>query len=106
MINIKIGGPQAKVELQARKTLDGNLLIMDHDLIDIVVLPEDSKVVVFPKSQSIEDAYGTQSRFFEFLADKGIVIDRESVQGGNIFSSLEAPSCQASTLIPCRRPFM
>tara|TARA_Y100000310_G_C20373930_1_gene664847 strand:+ start:119 stop:625 length:507 start_codon:yes stop_codon:yes gene_type:complete len=100
MINIKIGGPQAKVELQARKTLDGNLLIMDHDLIDIVVLPEDSKVVVFPKSQSVEDAYGTQSRFFEFLADKGI-IDRESVQGGNIFSSLECallPSKHANPL--------
>ncbi len=89
MINIKIGGPQASVELRSRKTLDGSLLIMDHDLIDIVVLPEDGKVVVFPKSQSVEDAYSTQSRFFEFLADKGI-IDRESVQGGNIFSSLEA----------------
>jgi hypothetical protein len=88
MINIKIGGPQASVELQARRTLEGNLLIMDHDLIDIVLLPESSKLMAFPKSQSIEDCYNTQTRFFDFLGDKG-VIDRASVQGGNIFSSLE-----------------
>jgi hypothetical protein len=89
MIKIHVGGPQATVELQARKTLDGSLLIMDHDIIDIVLLPEGSKVLTFPKSESVKDAYGTQSRFFHFLADKG-VIDRSSVQGGNIFSSLEA----------------
>ena len=89
MIKIHVGGPQATVELQARKTLDGNLLIMDHDIIDIVLMPEGSKVVSFPKSHSVEDAYGTQTRLFDFLVDKGIV-ERDSVQGGNIFSSLEA----------------
>ena len=30
MIKITIGGPQATVELQARKALDGSLLISDH----------------------------------------------------------------------------
>jgi len=89
MIKIHVGGPQATVSLQARKTLEGNLLIMDHDIIDIVLLPESSKVLAFPKSQSVEEAYGIQARFFDFLADKGI-IDRETVQGGNIFNSLEA----------------
>jgi len=89
MINIKIGGPQATVGLQARKTLEGNLLIMDHELIDIVLLPETSKVVTFPKSAAVEDPYGTQARFFDFLVDKGIVA-RDTIQGGNIFSSIEA----------------
>ena len=88
MINITVGGPQASVELQARKTLEGNLLIMDHDLIDIVLQPESLKIVTFPKSQSADDVYGAQSRFFDFLSDKGIV-DRQTVQGGNIFSSIE-----------------
>lgn len=88
MIKIRIGGPQATVELNARKTLEGNLLIIDHDIIDIVLIPESRKVLTFPKSQSIEDAYGTQNRFFEFLADKGIV-ERDSIQGGNIFNSVE-----------------
>jgi len=89
MIKIDIGGPQATIELNARKTLDGNLLIMDHDMIDIVVLPEGSKVIAFPKDISMEDTYSIQSRFFEYLADKGVV-DRNTVQGGNIFNSLEA----------------
>jgi len=89
MININIGGPQATKSFRARKTLDGNLMIMDHDIIDIVLLPESSKILTFPKSRSVEDAYNTQARFFDFLSDKGVV-DRETVQGGNIFRSLEA----------------
>ena len=48
MIKIKVGGPQATVELKARKALDGSLLIMDHKKIDIAVMPEQMKVVTFP----------------------------------------------------------
>jgi len=88
MIKIKIGGPQATIELYARKGLDGSLLIMDHTKIDIAVMPDKMKVVTFPKTTSTEDVYEYQNRLFEFLSDKG-VIDRQSVQGGNIFRSLE-----------------
>jgi len=88
MINIKIGGPQATVELKARKALDGSLLIMDHKKIDIAVMPEQMKVVTFPKTIATEDVYDYQNRLMEMLADKGI-IDRGSIQGGNIFRSLE-----------------
>jgi hypothetical protein len=88
MIKIKIGGPQATVELNARKSLDGSLLIMDHQKIDIAVVPEDMKVVTFPKNNATEDVYEYQNRLLELLADKG-VIDRATIQGGNIFRSLE-----------------
>jgi hypothetical protein len=88
MIKIKIGGPQATVELKARKGLDGSLLIMDHKKIDIAVMPEQNKVITFPKSSSTEDVYDYQNRLFELLADKG-VIDRSSIRGGNVFRSLE-----------------
>ena len=89
MIRIKIGGPQATVELNARKALDGSLLVMDHKKIDIAVLPDKMKVVTFPKTTATEDVYDYQNRLLEMLADKGI-IDRASIQGGNIFRSLEA----------------
>mgnify|MGYP003627735320 CR=1 FL=1 len=89
MINIKIGHPQTQVELKARKTLDGNLLILDHDMIDIALIPLENKVMSFPKTTAAEDSYGAQARLFEFLANNGIII-RESIQGGNIFNSLEA----------------
>jgi|TARA_R110000824_G_scaffold245596_1_gene434640 hypothetical protein len=88
MIKIKIGGPQATVELNARKALDGSLLIMDHKKIDIAVMPDQNKVVSFPKTTATEDVYDYQNRLFELLADKGIV-DRSSIQGGHVFRSLE-----------------
>jgi len=88
MITIKIGGPQATVELNARRALDGSLLILDHQKIDIVVTPKDMKVVTFPKSISTEDVYDFQNRLLELMADRGIV-DRATIQGGNVFRSLE-----------------
>ena len=88
MIKIKIGGPQATVELHARKSLDGSLLIMDHRKIDIAVVPDGMKIVTFPKDNATEDVYDYQNRLLELLADKG-VLDRSSIQGGNIFRSLE-----------------
>ena len=48
MISIKIGVPEATVELNARKALDGSLLIMDHSKIDIAVQPSTMKVVTLP----------------------------------------------------------
>ena len=88
MIKIEIGVPQATVELNARKALDGSLLIMDHKKIDIAVMPEQMKIVTFPKTIATEDVYDYQNRLLELLADKGIV-DRTSIQGGNVFRSLE-----------------
>jgi mannose/fructose-specific phosphotransferase system component IIA len=88
MIKIKVGGPQATVELNARKALDGSLLIMDHKAIDIAVMPDQLKVVTFPKTTSTEDVYDYQNRLFEMLADQGIV-ERASIQGGSVFRSLE-----------------
>jgi len=89
MIKIKIGGPQATVELNARRALDGSLLIMDHKKIDIALMPEQMKIVTFPKTSATEDVYDFQNRLLELLADKGI-IDRSTIQGGNVFRSLEA----------------
>jgi len=88
MIKITIGGPQATVELKARKALDGSLLIMDHQKIDIAILPESMKVTTFPKTTATEDVYDFQNRLLEMLADRGVV-DRASIQGGNLFRSLE-----------------
>jgi len=51
-------------------------------------MPEQMKVVTFPKTTATEDVYDYQNKLLELLADKGIV-DRSSIQGGNIFRSLE-----------------
>tara|TARA_R100000664_G_C2751544_1_gene138828 strand:- start:5 stop:511 length:507 start_codon:yes stop_codon:yes gene_type:complete len=88
MIKIKIGAPHVTLELNARRALDGSLLIMDHKKIDIALVPDKMKVTTFPKTTATEDVYEFQNRLLELLADRGI-IDRASIQGGNVFRSLE-----------------
>ena len=44
-------GPQVvTLELKARKSLDGNIMIFDHEEMDIVVMPTQNKVVTFAKN--------------------------------------------------------
>ena len=78
-----------RVKLQARRTLDGNIIILDHEDIDIVFIPEKRKCIAFPKENMSDKVYAAQDRMFMFLARKGIV-DHSSVKGGNVFGSMEA----------------
>ena len=78
-----------QVTLKARRGLDGRLMIMDHDHIDIVFLPDKQKVVSFAKLDFSDIVYETQDRLFKFLINKGIC-SPESVQGGNVYGSMEA----------------
>jgi len=77
------------VSLKARRTLDGNIMIFDHEDIDIYLSVEGKKFLTFPKGQMNDKAYQAQDRVFEYLAKRGIV-DKSSVRGGNIHGSLEA----------------
>jgi hypothetical protein len=92
-IEIKVGeteeGTQASVKLVARKTIDGMIVIMDHDDVDIVIQPDKKKIIIFPKSSLHDNVYACQDRLFTFLAQKGI-IKRETVQAGDVYGSLQA----------------
>jgi len=88
--------PQTTVELIARKTLDGNILIMDHEEIDIVVYPENKKILALAKESFRHTVYETQERFFKFLWKTG-VIDMSSIQAGNIFASMEGAILESSS---------
>ena len=81
--------PQASMELIARKTLDGNFAIFDHLDIDIVVMPDKTKVVCFAKKEMSNSIYDVQKRMFEFLRKKGVIVP-ETVMGGNVYGSMEA----------------
>lgn len=78
-----------RVELKARRTLDGNIMIMDHEDIDIVLMLEKGKCIAFPKESMSERVYSAQERMFNFLARKGL-IHKGDIQGGNVFGALEA----------------
>ncbi len=81
--------PQAVISLNIRKSLDGNYIIRDHPLIDIVVMPEKSKVLALSKDSMGDRTYYAQNKLFDFMYKKG-AIEPSSIQGGNIYSSMEA----------------
>jgi hypothetical protein len=76
------------IELKARKTLDGNILIFDHQEIDIVIMPKKKKVVAFAKKDFSDTVYEVQNRLFDHLKRKGIV-SYDSIKGGNVYGSFE-----------------
>ena len=89
-INIVAGGvPVEKVLLNARKTIDGNIIISDHPDINILIMPSKSKIVALPKDELDDELYDTQKRLFDYLFKKG-VISYDSVQAGNLFMTKEA----------------
>tara|TARA_R110000824_G_scaffold163868_3_gene339738 strand:- start:517 stop:1083 length:567 start_codon:yes stop_codon:yes gene_type:complete len=77
------------IELKARKSLSGDILIYDHSEIDIVVMPDKKKILTFAKEYFGDSVYEAQDRLFNFLRKRG-VIQYDSIAGGNIYSSMEA----------------
>jgi len=91
-IKININNPKKQMlefQLMMRKALNGDLMIFDHSDIDIVVMLEKKKIVAFAKDLMTETVYGAESRLFEHLRKKGVVA-YDSIQGGNVYGSLEA----------------
>ena len=89
----------SQVDLNMRKTLDGDLMVFDHADIDIVVMPKKSKIVVFAKDVMSEVVYGAQDRLFKFLVRKGIV-KPDSVVGGSVYGSIEGAILPSEELNP------
>ena len=84
------------LELQARKTIDGNIMIFDHVDMDIVVMAGDKKkIIAFPKETLTEEVYRSQSRMFKYLAIYGLV-DCSLIRGGNVHGALEAPLLEST----------
>ena len=87
---------QAVIELKARKSLDGNIMIFDHRDIDIVVMPPKKKIIAFSKNEITDRVYDIQDRFFRFMESKGVT-ELGSIQSGNVFGSLEAKCLKSSS---------
>jgi hypothetical protein len=87
---IKIGkeanAKKVRLEMDLRKSVNGDLMIFDHGDIDIVLSPSKNKVVVFPKETMSDLVYGAQNRLFAHLRKRGIVV-AESIQGGAFYRS-------------------
>jgi hypothetical protein len=77
------------VSFKIRKSLEGNLMIFDHRDLDIVIMPQQKKIVAFPKDKMGTQVYDAQDRMFRFLHKMG-VIKYGTVQGGAVYNSMQA----------------
>jgi len=96
-IKIKIGQQDqqvnppstTKINLEVRKTLDGKIMILDHLHIYIILDTGAKQITVFPKEVLTDEVYGFQNQYLGFLVKEGVVLP-ETIQGGNVFGSLQA----------------
>ena len=112
-INVKIGGSQKeksnikvsvsksdsqphKFELNFRRALNGDYMIMEHRDIDIIINIEKKKLVAFAKDLMTEEVQSAETRLFQFMKNKGVVA-YDSIQGGNIYGSMEAQIYNSDT---------
>jgi len=91
--------PVAEIELQLRRSMNGDYYISDHSDIDIIIMKEKKKVLAIAKDLMSSLVYGAQDRLFDFLTKKGL-IDPESVQGGSVYGSMEGTLLSSQELDP------
>ena len=87
--------------LKLRNALNGDLMILDHKDIDIVVQPTSKKIVTFAKGALSDAVYGAESRLLEYLRSQG-VINHDSIKGGNIYGSLEGQIMDSNSHDPVK----
>ena len=75
-------------KLMTRSAVNGDIMILDHKDIDIVLKQGDGKILTFAKETISDYTYGAEARLLEFLRAKGI-LEYDSIQGGNIYGSME-----------------
>ena len=75
-------------KLMTRSAINGDIMILDHKDIDIVLQQKDGKILTFAKETISDFTYGAEARLMEYMRTKGI-LKYDSIQGGNIYGSLE-----------------
>ena len=102
-LRIKVSSPERPkvvetLDLKARRNLRGDVMIFDHNDIDIVIT-KDKRIITFAKEMFGEAIYETQNRLFKFLFERGI-IDLKTVQGGDFYASVEADLLESTDYKP------
>ena len=92
---------EIEFNLNLKSALNGDLMILDHKDIDIVVQPTSKKIVTFAKEITSDAVYGAESRLLEYLRGQG-VINYDSIQGGNVYGSLEGQIMDSTSHDPIK----
>ena len=79
---------EVNFKLMTRSAINGDIMILDHKDIDIVLKQGEGKILTFAKETLSDYTYGAEARLLEFMRSRG-VLEYDSIQGGNIYGSLE-----------------
>jgi len=79
---------EVNFKLMTRSAINGDIMILDHKDIDIVLKQGEGRILTFAKETLSDYTYGAEARLLEFMRSKG-VLEYDSIQGGNIYGSLE-----------------
>lgn len=90
MINIAINDKETglKKKIKMKKTMTGDLVLSEHPDIDVVLMPQTSKILLLSKGENSDLIYRLQDKMLKHMSDRGIVAP-ESVKCGNVYGSLE-----------------
>jgi hypothetical protein len=80
---------QASISLQISKTLANNLLINDHQYLDILIDPTEKTISAIPKPFVETDVYDYQRELMYFLF-KGGIVESPQPQGAAQFGVIES----------------
>ena len=87
-ISVTLEGRPIAIELNAKRTLGGDIMIFDHEDMDIILVKEQKKCLLLPKEEMSDKVYASQDRLCKFLVKHGVA-NPESIRGGNIYGSME-----------------
>lgn len=90
-----------KFKINAREALNGDIMIFEHKDIDIVIMQEKKKIVAFAKEMLNDNVYGAEKRLFDHLRKAGVV-QYDSIQGGNVYGSMEAVVLDSKKISPMK----
>ncbi len=85
--------------LNTRSAINGDIMILDHKDIDIVLKQNGGMIMAFAKETISDFTYGAEARLLEFMRSKGI-LEYDSIQGGNVYGSLEGKLMKSSESEP------
>ena len=92
---------ELQFELVIRSAINGDLMILEHKDIDIIIKQKEKKIVAFPKDLMTDVVYGAESRMLEYLKKNGVLVF-DSIQGGNVYGSMEAQIMDSDTVHPIK----
>ena len=92
---------ELKREVVFRSALNGDLMMLEHKDIDIVIQQTAKKIITYAKEVMSDAVYGAESRLLEYLRGQGVVA-YDSIQGGNVYGSLEGQIMNSKTHNPIK----